>query len=217
MGIAIPSNFNEDIRNLGTLCYNCIALAKPEEEQGKELRINCTRCDRPYCDKCASKVDPQFCENCLTDFQAVVKDQTYNGVEHIRIIDPSGVKDDFIAAIPYKTRYKQISLLGTDWLFYETAISNMSDTQLAAALQWHKAAVSEIEVEVTERKIKHAQHLAKQPTPKVQSISTKKPDNQKAFDKALKMMQAIMAIAGNDPTMAAQLKAGIENLGKGAK
>ena len=213
MGIAIPPNFASEIQDLGPICYNCIELKKTEQEQGKELRINCTRCDRPYCDKCASTVDPQFCCNCLTDFQAVVKDQTFNGVEHIRVIDPTGQKDDFIAAIPYKTRYKQISLMGTDWLFYEAAISNMSDTQLAAALQWHKAAVSEIEIEVTERKIKHAQHLAKQPTPKVTPIK-KLPDNQKAFNKAMAMMQTLMQMAGNDPTMAAQLKAGIENLGK---
>jgi hypothetical protein len=213
MGIAIPTNFDSEIRNLGPICYNCIALNKTEEEQGKELRINCTRCDRPYCDKCASRTDPQFCCNCLTDFQAIIKDETYRGVEHIRVIDPSGGKEDSVVAIPYKTRYKQITLLGTDWLFYETAIANMSDTQLAAALQWHKAAVSEIEIEVTERKIKHAQHLAKQPNPKVSPIK-KLPDNQKAFDKALKMMQTLMQMAGNDPTMMEQLKVGVANLGK---
>jgi hypothetical protein len=210
MGIAIPSNFDSDIRNLGTLCYNCIALSKPEELQGKELRINCTRCDRPYCDKCASTTDPQFCCNCLTDFQAIIKDETYNGVEHIRVIDPKGEKEDSIVSIPYRTKYKQITLMGTDWLFYETAIANMSDTQLAAALQWHKAAVSEIEIEVTERKIKHAQHLAKLPTPKVTPIK-KLPDNQKAFNKALSMMQTLMNMPGIDKD---QLLQGLQNLGK---
>jgi hypothetical protein len=210
MGIAIPSNFDSDIRNLGTLCYNCIALSKPEELQGKELRINCTRCDRPYCDKCASTTDPQFCCNCLTDFQAIIRDETYNGVEHIRVIDPKGEKEDSVVSIPYRTKYKQITLMGTDWLFYETAIANMSDTQLAAALQWHKAAVSEIEIEVTERKIKHAQHLAKLPTPKVTPIK-KLPDNQKAFNKALSMMQTLMNMPGVDKD---QLLQGLQNLGK---
>jgi len=206
MGIAIPSNFNEDIRDLGTLCYNCIALSVPEELQGKELRINCTRCDRPYCDKCASKTDPQFCTNCLTDFQAIIRDQTYNGVEHLRVIDPRGEKEESVISIPYKVKYKQISLLGTDWLFYETAIAGMSDTQLAASLQWHKAAVSEIEIEITERKIKHAQHLAKQPNPKVTPIK-KAPDNAKVFNKVMQMLQTLGQVCDKD-----QLKEALEGL-----
>ena len=210
MGISVPSNFDDDIKNLGTLCYICIQNNVEEALQGKELRINCSRCDRPYCDKCASKVDPQFCKNCLTDFQAIIKDETYNGVEHIRVIDPSGEKDDKIVSIPYKARYKQITLMGTDWLFYETAIASMSDTQLAAALQWHKAAVSEIEIEVTERRIKQAQHLAKQPLPKVTPIK-KVPDNAKAFAKAMQMMQTIGATLPKE-----QLAALIESL-KGTK
>lgn len=195
MGIAIPPNFASDIRDLGPLCYICVDKKTEPEQQGKETRINCTRCDRPYCNNHASKVDPQFCEGCLTDFQVIEKHQTYRGIEEFVVTDPNGEKEDSVIRIPYKTRFKQISLMGTDWLFYETAISAMSETQLQAALQWHKAAVSEIEIELTEHKIRKAQALAKLPVPKVQPI--KKPfDQQKAMNKASNMLEAFAKIHG---------------------
>jgi hypothetical protein len=203
MGISIPPNFKQDIENLGTLCYLCIANAAPEEQQGKELRINCTRCDKPFCDKCASRTDPQFCRMCLTDFQVVQTNQLYNGVEEILIIDPSGERPDTIARIPYKTRFKQIKLMGTDWLFYETAISAMSDSQLEVALQWHKAAVSEIEVEITEHKIRKAQKDALVKIPKVTNIAKKQPDTQKMMSKAAAMLETFAKLYGKDNLAAA--------------
>jgi len=197
MGIAIPSNFESDIKDLGPICYICIAEKTEPELQGKELRINCSRCDRPYCNKHCSAVDSQFCKECVKDFQVIEKHDTRNGVQEFVVIDPTGKKDDSVVRIPYKTKFKQITLLGTDWLFYETAISAMSDTQLEAALQWHKAAVTEIEIEITEHKVRKAHNLAKLPLPKVTPI--KKPfDQQKAMAKASNLMEVFAKIHGAD-------------------
>lgn len=196
MGISIPPNFQSEIRDLGPICFRCIALNLSIEEQGKELRINCTRCNRPYCDKCASKTDPQFCTECLTDFQVLITDETRNGIEHVRVIDPMGEKPDGIVAIPYKAKYRQIKLMGTDWLFYETAIAGMSDDQLSAALQWHKAAVSEIEIEVTERRIKKAHQQASQPFSKIVNIQKKQSDQAKLQAKALNLVQTFLKVHG---------------------
>lgn len=197
MGLHLPSNFEQDVKDLGPICHLCIRDRTEKEHQGLELRINCTRCDKPFCDKHASVVDPQFCSDCVRDFQVIQTNQLYNGVEEILIVDPTGKEPEKVLRIPYKTRYKQIKLMGTDWLFYETAISGMSETQLAAALEWHKAAVSEIEVELTEHKIRRAQVLAKMPVPKV--VPIKKPfDQQKALGKAASMLETFAKVYGAD-------------------
>lgn len=196
MGLSLPSNF-EDIKYLGPICHICVRDHVEKEFQGKETRINCTRCDKPYCDKHASRIDVQFCEDCVRDFQVVQTQQLYNGVEEILIVDPTGQLPEKIVKIPYKTRFKQIKLLGTDWLFYETAISCMSENQLKAALEWHKAAVSEIEIELTEHKIRKARELAKLPTPKI--VPIKKPfDQQKALGKAANLMETFAKMYGAD-------------------
>ncbi len=198
MGISIPVNFEQDIRDLGPICYLCIVEKTEESLQGKELRVNCTKCDRPYCNNHSSGTDPQFCRDCCRDFQAIQTTQFKCGVQEMIVIDPSGQKEDTVVRLPYKEKYKQIRLLGTDWLFYETSIAAMTDNQLEAALQWHKAAVSEIEIEVTERKIKKAQALAKLPTPKVTNISRKQPDQQKLMNKATNMLETFKATFGAD-------------------
>lgn len=198
MGIAIPTNFEKDLKDLGPICYLCIAENTSEDLQGKELRVNCTRCDKPYCNVHASKTDPQFCQNCCRDFQAIQTIQYKCGVEEVRIVDPNGQKEDTVARLPYKEKYKQIRLMGTDWLFYETSIAAMTDAQLEAALQWHKAAVSEIEIEVTERKISKAQALAKLPTPKVTNIARKQPDQARTLAKASNMLDSFVKTFGKE-------------------
>lgn len=207
MGIPVPTVLPA---SFSPLCRHCQTAVLSPEECGKELSINCLRCDKPYCEKHVSKIDPRFCQECLKDVIIIQTNQLYNGVEEMLVIDPHGERPDTVVKIPYKTRYKQITLKGTDWLFAEIWIQSLSDTQLTVALQWHKAILTEIETAITEHKIKKARELALQPVPKVVAIKKEDPDKVKA--KLAKLLGTFAKTFGEE-----QLKKAMEMLQNGAK
>lgn len=187
------------------LCYLCAESKRNGEaiKESRELRINCTRCDRPYCENHASRIDPQFCKECCKDFSAEQNAFSKTSIEELLIVDPSGEKPEKILRFPVKSHCKQIRLIGTDWMFYELSIAGMSDSQLENALQWHRAAVSEIELERTERRVKHAQKESKEykikPASQSKSASnnsTAKPDRNVA--KLMKGLEQFVQIFGKD-------------------
>lgn len=134
--------------NSDILCYVC--KDRNLTPLTDEIRISCPKCQRPYCPTHASKVDQSYCENCLSDF--VVEEKTFTKVEEDFVVKTQ----EFITR---KSSCRQIILKGTDWLFYQHAIEKMSDAELALSLRWHKAAVSLVEHEVTNRKIEASKKL----------------------------------------------------------
>lgn len=139
-----------------SLCYKCQQLNLPTIEQCKELRIHCDKCFRSYGEKHASPLDSLLCEECLpaNAFDVTHQDYVRAGVEQSK--DSSGN----ITRRYYQTKCKQIILFGQDWLFAELHIHSMNQTQLEKAIEWHKAHVSLMEVEITRHKTEKAHKLA---------------------------------------------------------
>lgn len=131
------------------LCHICQAKGEPSDVSA-ELRINCNRCDKPYCSTHASKVDIQFCEECVQDF--VVEEKTI-----VKVEDDFNLKKNTIVTRKYYCT--QVILSGTSWLFQQQAISNMSEEQLRVALRWHKMSVSMLESELVNRRIEENKKL----------------------------------------------------------
>lgn len=174
-----------------SLCYLCLSENTPVEEQGRELRISCTKCERPYCDKHASPLDSTCCTPCLNDFQVTKQDFICAGVEVSHRIDANGhvVKDNNGNPVqvrrPYQTKSKQIILFGNDWLFAELKMSEMSEEQCEISLEWHRAHVSYLEQCITQHRIDKAHKLAQVKIPAAQRTEKKVKEKK---EKSLEML-----------------------------
>lgn len=146
----------EPLTELHSLCYKCQQGNVAIEEQCKELRIHCDKCNQSYGEKHASILDSLICEDCLPANSFDVTYQDYRRAGVSEFTDSNGNKQRKY----YETKCKQIILFGQDWLFAELRISDMSQAQLEKALEWHKGHVSLMEAEITRHKTEKAHKLA---------------------------------------------------------
>jgi hypothetical protein len=202
-----------------SLCYLCLADSTPIEMQGLELRINCLKCNRPYCEKHASILDSTNCNACLNDFQVTKQDFICAGVETSHQLDHKGrvitneKGEPIIVRRPYQTKSKQIILFGSDWLFAELKMSEMSEEQCEVSLEWHRAHVSYLEQCITQHRITKAHKLAQVRIP--HAVKTEKKAKEKK-EKSLEMLaQSLKSMSPSD--LASLMQRLQESLAAGVK
>lgn len=92
----------------------------------------CKKCGVVHCKHYASVTDVRFCGNCISDF--TIKETIIEKiVEHER---PDG-------SISFSRKYqaRNIKLEGTDWLFAAHLLSEMTDQEIEATIEFHRANV----------------------------------------------------------------------------
>lgn len=106
----------------------------------------CNGCKRLHCITHSSKVDIQYCEQCVMD--VTVTEETFQRVEQ--------TYNEETDTIETKTTgpSKKISFSGADWTFINAGIHTLSDEELKVHMQIYRAAVSLMESETLQRKIK---------------------------------------------------------------
>lgn len=107
----------------------------------------CLGCGKYHCIQHASKADIQYCEQCVVD--VTVTEETFQRVE-----ETYDEEKDIVTKTTTGPS-KKISFSGADWTFINNAIRTLSDEELKLHIQIYRAAVSSMEAELTQRKIKH--------------------------------------------------------------
>lgn len=149
------------------LCYICLGdLETYTPDQSVPIR-KCIRCGEHFCLAHVSKIDPSACERCVKD--VVVSDTVFEKTE----TDWDAKKDRLVT---HTQKCRQVTLSGEDWVWLTRRIATLSDDELKSVIQYHKATVSAIEAELTERTIKRFQTNAVvpgQPQISVRTVTTK--------------------------------------------
>lgn len=90
--------------------------------------VKCQKCGEEFCLHGASKLDPQYCIHCCNDFKVVdVTEQAQRP-----IFNKDG---NLIAVRQFKVRH--ITLSGLHWLFFNRAITSLTDVELEHAIEYH--------------------------------------------------------------------------------
>ena len=106
----------------------------------------CVKCKQPFCIEHSSKIDPTYCEHCLID--VTLTEDTFQ-----RITEDYDEETDQIVTKKSPIA-KRIKLNGADWAFHTERINKQSDEELKLTLQFYKASVSLMEMELVSRKVK---------------------------------------------------------------
>lgn len=205
--------------SIPTLCYLCQTDNTPHDQQGQELRVNCEKCHRPYCNKHASLLEATCCNACLNDFQVIKKEDWYLGSITTFKINPTNGRierdeDGLPVKIekPFKTKYKQIMLSGNDWLFSEIHMSELTEDQCEVKLEWHKLHVSYLEMLIDQHRVTRAHRLAKVRVPvQVRTEKKEKDKRQKSMEMLAKSLSSL------SKTELASLMAQLQNSVNGVK
>lgn len=125
------------------ICPNC--------DTNGELTKTCKKCHVVYCKHFASVTDLHFCGNCIADVKLIetVLEKT---VEHQR---PDG-------AISFSRKFlaRRLRLEGNDWLFASHLIAEMTDAEIEASVEYHRANVDLMLQEREARKQERYRKLA---------------------------------------------------------
>jgi len=133
------SNVNEiQLQNSTLVCSYC-----PETTPKQ-----CIKCKKPYCPNHASRLSPQFCQDCFKELSIII--DKYHKIE-----DEYDEATDSV--IHRSSSCKRIRCDGPDWVFYNTAIHLLSDDELLNQIEFHKFMVSQIENTQDVRKVKKNQ------------------------------------------------------------
>lgn len=113
-----------------------------------ETFVKCQKCGEEFCQHGVSKLDPQYCIHCCNDFKIVdVIEQ-----EQRPIFNKDG---GLIAVRQFKVRH--ITLSGLHWLFFNRAISNLTDIELEHAIEYHMSIYHGMIYEREARRVKKSQ------------------------------------------------------------
>lgn len=127
---------------------NLIPVCDVCKEEEHEL---CKRCGIAYCKHFASAIDFHYCGNCLGDFSVVETIETK-------------VTEYTDAAGNITSRKRQLArnlkLTGTDWLFAQYAIENLTDEELLQTIEYHRNIASMMLLERETRKMEKYKKLA---------------------------------------------------------
>ena len=117
----------------------------------KDITKICIKCAVVYCKHFASVTDVRYCGNCISDFslKETIMEKT---VEHER---PDGT-------ITFSRKYqaRHITLQGTDWLFNAHLIEEMTDAEIEATIEYHRANVGLMLQERESRKLERFKKLS---------------------------------------------------------
>jgi hypothetical protein len=126
-----------------------------------ETFVKCQKCGEEFCQHGVSKLDPQYCVHCCNDFKIVdVIEQ-----EQRPIYNKDG---GLIAVRQFKVRH--ITLSGLHWLFFNRAISSLSDIELEHAIEYHQSIYHGMIYEREARRVQKSQrnrgkHAANEASP----------------------------------------------------
>ena len=109
---------------------------------------SCIKCSKPFCAEHSSKISPNCCKDCFSEFAATVEKYT-------RIDEEYNEKTDSI--VSHKSSSRRIRLDGPDYVWYSMAIQRLNDAELANMFQFHRFMVSLLEHTTTVRLVKNAQ------------------------------------------------------------
>lgn len=95
----------------------------------------------------ASSVDPANCANCCS--QVTMTDQTiYKKTEHYN--------EETDKTYSTTSKARQIQFSGLDWLFYQRRITDLNDTELLLAIEYHRAIYNSMMYERDKRRAEYA-------------------------------------------------------------
>lgn len=137
-----------------TACHECSDITV----------YTCPRCHKPTCVVCRSDFDPQYCRSCMADVQ--VKDEI-----HTRTETDWNEKTDTMTTTT--SRCRQLSFAGADWVWHSKRIATLSDADLKAQFEYHRATVAQMEMEITSRNVKRSQQAYSLPGRNTVTVSKK--------------------------------------------
>lgn len=100
-------------------------------------------CNRIYCIHFASTVDPNICSYCLSHITCTTE---IGRAIHTTIDEDTGIQHS------YTRRFKSIKFTGLDWLFQQQKIRDYDNNQLPVAIEYHRAILQGLLMEMDERK-----------------------------------------------------------------
>lgn len=124
------------------ICVRCDKL--------DELKV-CKKCHVQYCKHFSAVIDTNFCANCIGDVQ-LIETVIEKTVEHER---PDGT-----ISFSRKSQARRLRLVGNDWLFLSHLIGDMSDAEIEASVEYHRANVDLMLQERESRKQERYRKLA---------------------------------------------------------
>ena len=149
------------------VCVDC-------KEQEHEL---CKRCGAAYCKHFASTIDFRFCGNCLEDFSVVETIET-------KVTEYTNATGEVTSRKRQMAR--NLKLTGTDWLFAQHAVENLTDEELIETIEYHRNIAS---IMLMERETRRTEQYKKLASVKIRSIDRSKVDANGAL-KAEKTVKA---------------------------
>lgn len=90
----------------------------------------CKRCSELFCPHGISRLDPQYCAHCCSDFKII-------DAEEIVVREVHNDEGEVTSSKHFRIRH--ITVSGSDWLFYNRAISTLSDIELDLAIEYHRS------------------------------------------------------------------------------
>ena len=111
----------------------------------------CKRCAIAYCKHFASTIDFHYCANCLDDFSVV---------ETIETKTTEYTNEHGVVTSRKRQMAKNLKLTGTDWLFAQYAIENLTDEELVETIEYHRNIASLMLMERETRKTEEYKKLA---------------------------------------------------------
>lgn len=132
---------------------------------------NCKKCHIEYCKHFASTIDQRYCANCMSDLRLkeTIMEKT---VEHER--------SDGTITFSRKYQARHIQMQGTDWLFSAALIPEMTDAEIEATIEYHRANVSLMLQERESRKLERFRKLASITVPRVTRESQEQKEKKEA-------------------------------------
>ena|ERR1017187_7139027 len=126
----------------------CISCAEQPEQEAYVKK--CDRCGIAYCVHFASNTDVRMCGNCLDDFKVI---------ETIEVKTTERVDDSGAVISRRRQIARNLKLTGTDWLFCAAKISTLSDEQMDASIEYHRAIKNTLMEEREARRVEYFRKL----------------------------------------------------------
>ena len=124
------------------VCHDCLEL-EPK---------TCLKCGMEYCMHFSSTTDVRFCGNCMSDFTVVTETE-------VRITESANCAGQIVYT--KRDRCKHLKLQGTDWLFTERLIHTLTDEELDATIEYHRAICSLMLSERQDRQVEKYAKMSK--------------------------------------------------------
>lgn len=111
-----------------TVCDDCLSLNLTTKVQV----ITCERCGQPFCYHFTSNIDTRYCVNCMSNVsvtkQVISKEYIHRD------------ENEKVTSV-YRRNAREIKIDGTDWLFMQRKIHDMSDLEVDLSVEFHRNAL----------------------------------------------------------------------------